>query len=246
MTFPDDTPAPAAIARILAATDHRPFVVGQLGQSLDGRIATPTGESRWINGSAALAHLHAIRAVVDAVVVGVGTVVADDPRLNVRLVTLPPGRLQPARVVLDPRGRVPHQAVCFDPATGGPTIQIVGPHLARRSSDGPPAHVRQLEVPTTDGRFCPRAVVQRLFDEGYRTLLIEGGAATVSAFLQAGALDRLHVLVAPVLIGSGTSGLTLPGIDKISEAQRPKCETHAFEDGDVLFDCDLRTCLPAS
>ncbi|MFZ4534452.1 MAG: RibD family protein, partial [Alsobacter sp.] len=80
-----------------------PFVVAQLGQSLDGRIATVSGESRYINGMAALDHLHAIRAHVDAVLVGIGTVLADDPQLTVRRVA---GR-NPARVVLDPRGRLP-------------------------------------------------------------------------------------------------------------------------------------------
>src|SRR5690606_42113729 len=84
-----------------ASADH-PFVVAQLGQSLDGRVATATGESKWINRDAALDHLHRLRACVDAVVVGIGTVLADDPMLNVRRV---PG-LHPARVIIDPGGRL--------------------------------------------------------------------------------------------------------------------------------------------
>ena len=90
----------AMLAPLINADPSRPFVVAQLGQSLDGRIATPTGESRWINKDEALDHVHRIRANVDAVLVGVGTVVADDPILNVRRV---PGR-NPARVVIDPQG----------------------------------------------------------------------------------------------------------------------------------------------
>ena len=91
------------------AAPGRPFVIAQLGQSLDGRIATPSGESRWINRGAALDHVHRLRAEVDAVVVGVGTVVADDPQLNVRRCD---GR-HPARVVIDPQGRIPHAAKCL-------------------------------------------------------------------------------------------------------------------------------------
>ena len=87
---------------IARAPLDRPFVVAQLGQSLDGRIATVTGESRYINGSAALDHLHRLRAEVDAVVVGAGTIVADDPLLTVRRVA---GK-SPARVVIDPSGRI--------------------------------------------------------------------------------------------------------------------------------------------
>ena len=86
----------APIARILSAPRDRPFVVAQLGQSLDGRIAIESGESKWINGQAALVHVHRVRAAVDAVVVGVGTVAADDPHLNVRHVA---GR-NPARVII--------------------------------------------------------------------------------------------------------------------------------------------------
>ena len=101
---PDDD----MLAPLRNAPADRPFVVAQLGQSLDGRIATLSGESRWINHECALDHLHALRAHVDAVVVGVGTVLADDPRLNVRRV---PGR-SPARVVIDPSGKLPANAVC--------------------------------------------------------------------------------------------------------------------------------------
>ena len=91
----------------------RSFVVAQLGQSVDGRIATASGESRWINGDGALDHLHRVRACVDAVVVGIGTVVADDPLLNVRRVA---GR-NPARVVIDPSGRMFGNARCRRQAT---------------------------------------------------------------------------------------------------------------------------------
>ena len=100
-----DSPLADPFQPIAAAPGDQPFVVAQLGQSLDGRIATVTGESRYINGAAALDHLHRLRAAVDAVVVGAGTIIADDPQLTVRRVA---GR-NPARVVIDPTGRTGNQ-----------------------------------------------------------------------------------------------------------------------------------------
>ena len=97
----------------------RPFVVAQLGQSLDGRIALPSGESKYINGPAALDHLHGLRAAVDAVIVGIGTVTADDPQLTVRRVD---GR-HPARIVIDPNGRLRAPCRCLE-ANGAPVFII--------------------------------------------------------------------------------------------------------------------------
>jgi diaminohydroxyphosphoribosylaminopyrimidine deaminase / 5-amino-6-(5-phosphoribosylamino)uracil reductase len=225
----------AMLAPLVNAERSRPFVVAQLGQSLDGRIATPTGESRWINKDCALDHVHRIRANVDAVVVGVGTVVADDPLLNVRRV---PGR-NPARVVIDPKGRVPVAARCLDGADGCRRVVIraegvVAPAL--------PQGVEIVIVPSdANGRLDPRATVAALHARGLRTMLIEGGAWTVSEFINARAVDRLHVLVAPVILGLGKPGLSLVPIDRLSEALRPVTRIFPLADGDVLFDCDLRT-----
>lgn len=218
------------IARIVAAPAGQPFVVAQLGQSLDGRIATPTGESRWINKQAALVHVHRVRAAVDAVVVGIGTVIADDPMLNVRHVQ---GR-HPARVVIDPGGRLPPSARML--ADDGCRRVVV------RSSDAPvPPGVEVLHVPRTADGLDPNAVVAALAAIGLPKLLIEGGATTVSRFVDARAIDRLHVLVAPVILGSGKPGLSLKPIARLAEALRPSAAVHVLEDGDVLFDCDLRS-----
>ncbi len=241
MTFPDDSPAPDAIRRILTAAGERPFVVAQLGQSLDGRIAAPNGESRWINGPVALDHLHAIRAAVDAIVVGVGTVVADDPQLNVRRFALPNGRPQPARVVLDPRGRVPATAKCLDPATGGPALVLHGPGV--RPAGDAEGEVLALAAPgagSSPVAFDPGDVVAALHRRGYRRILIEGGARTVSSFIEAGAVDRLHLLVAPVILGAGVSGLAFDSVSCLADARRPAAEVSVLAGGDVLFDCDLR------
>lgn len=229
----NDRPAP--IARIVAAPRDRPFVVAQLGQSLDGRIAIESGESKWINKQAALVHVHRIRAAVDAVVVGVGTVAADDPLLNVRHVS---GR-SPARVIIDPMGRLPASAKCL--GDDGCRRIVV------RAVDAPlPTGVEVLRIADIDRRLCPNAIVDGLFRLGLAKVLIEGGANTVSGFIAAGALDRLHVLVAPVILGSGKTGLALPPIAHLADALRPETDVHVLDDGDVLFDCDMKSCHAGS
>lgn len=215
---------------IREASSGRPFVVAQLGQSLDGRVATPTGESRWINRDAALDHLHRLRASVDAVVVGIGTVLADDPMLNVRRVA---GR-HPARVIIDPGGRLPVNPRCL--MDDGTQRIIV------RTCDAPaPAGVDVIRLAKADQFIAPEAIVDALFTRGLKRLLIEGGARTISRFIDADVVDRLHVLVAPMIIGSGQTGLDLAPITSLASARRPMTRVHLLADGDVLFDCDLRS-----
>lgn len=226
------TITPDPLSPILEAPDKVPYVVAQLGQSLDGRIATVTGESRWINRDAALKHLHRLRAAVDAVVVGIGTVIADDPLLTVRRVPLRENRGQPARVVIDPSGRLPSEAKILTD-DGAACIAICA---AGRT---PAASCQILHLERTEAGLCPHAIVTTLFNRGYKRLLIEGGASTVSRFIDAGAIDRLHVLVAPMIIGSGKTGLDLEPIEKLDRSLRPPSTVHVLADGDVLFDCDL-------
>lgn len=204
------------------------FAVAQLGQSLDGRIATPTGASRYINRPAALAHLHRLRARLDAVVIGVGTAVADNPRLTVRHVE---GK-SPARVIIDPRGRLPAGLQVLND-DGARRIVVRGEEAA----DCPGAET--LRLPLKDGAFDPNELRRALAATGLRQILVEGGAATVSAFIAAGALDRLHVLVGPLILGSGFTGLNLPPIATVDEALAPQTSVYLLADGDVLFDCDL-------
>lgn len=220
-------PLTAAYQPLLAAGGSRPFVLGQLGQSLDGRIATPTGQSRDINGAGALDHLHRLRALVDAVIVGAGTVVADDPRLTTRRVPGP----SPARVVIDMRGRSRLQRQ-WQAADGSRLI------VFSDCPDWPPG-IERIASREGDGRFAPPDIVAALAARGLRRLLVEGGAATVSGFLAAGSLNRLHLLVAPLILGSGRVGLALPPIDAVDEATRPVVTRYALGD-DMLFDCAFR------
>ena len=219
---PDDCLAP-----IRDAPGERSYVVAQLGQSLDGRIATPTGESRYINGAAALDHLHRLRACVDAVVVGAGTIVADDPQLTVRRV---PGR-SPARVVIDPSGRLDGS---------GRWLGRDGCRLFLVSEAGRAPHGADLiRLPARDGLIPPADIIEALAARGLRKLLIEGGARTISNFLDAGCLDRLHILQAPVILGSGVAGINLAPIGSLKQAIRPRVAARALQDGETLFDCEF-------
>ena len=226
-----------ALAPLTRHIGAAPIVVAQLGQTLDGRIATITGASRYISGREALVHLHHLRASVDAVVVGVGTVEADDPQLTVRLA---PGR-NPVRVVIDPRGRAPHHARLFRDGAA-PTLCISGP-----DAPPPPEDVERLTAPLgPGGAMSPDAIVAKLAARGLRRILVEGGATTIGAFLDAGRIDLLHLLVAPMILGSGKPGIMLRPIERLSDALRPATRLHAFADGDVLFTCDLRAQLEAA
>jgi riboflavin-specific deaminase-like protein len=204
-------------------------VVGQIGQSLDGRIATESGHSKYINGPAGLDHLHRLRALVDAVVIGVGTALADDPQLTVRRVAGP----QPARVVIDPKGRLPASARVF--AGDGVRRLLI---TAQGAPAAPPSGVEILALPTTDARIAPSTILAALAECGMHRVLIEGGADTVSRFLAAGCLDRLHVMVAPIILGAGRASFILPPIERADQALRMLVRAHQLDD-DVLFDCDL-------
>jgi diaminohydroxyphosphoribosylaminopyrimidine deaminase/5-amino-6-(5-phosphoribosylamino)uracil reductase len=224
----EDCPLWSLYAPIALGRADPAFVIGQLGQSLDGRVATATGKSRYINGPEAIRHLHRLRALVDAVVVGVGTVIADDPQLNVREVDGP----CPARVVIDPNFRLPAEARM--------SCDRDAPIFAIQSEAGArPAGVTPIVIARTGETIAPADIVAALAERGYKRILIEGGAATVSAFLAAGALHRLHLSIAPMVIGSGPIGVNLPPIDELDGALRPFTVTHHLGE-DVLFDCQFK------
>ncbi len=205
------------------------MVVGQLGQSIDGKIATVTGHSKYINGPAGLAHLHRLRAVVDAVVIGIGTALADNPQLTVRHVHGP----SPARVVLDPKGRLsPNARVLDDDGVRRLVITCEGTRPVL------PEGVEVVALAACDGQIAPAAILAALAARGFGRVLIEGGANTVSRFLAAGCMDRLHVVVAPLIIGTGQAGVVLAPIERVDGALRPIVRPHVLGD-EVLLDCDF-------
>jgi len=177
--------------------DGRPMVGLKLALSLDGRIATRTGESQWITGPAARAVGHGLRARHDAIMVGSGTALADDPELSCRL----PGLLvrSPLRVVMDRRARLPASS----------RLEATADRLPLR------------HVTAADGDTSLPAVLTRLAADGITRLLVEGGSTLATSFLAAGLVDRLYVFSAPCLIGSdGHAAIGGLDVDRMAGARR--------------------------
>ena len=212
----------------LARRDVASVTLGQVGQSLDGRIATLSGDAKQLSGPDGLTHLHRIRALMDAVVIGVKTALHDQPRLTVRLCE---GE-NPARVVIDPSGRLPNDS---------PVLEVNGPRriVIQAVDTSRPAGVELIRLPAKEGRFKPHDIIRALNDIGLNNLLVEGGSFTIAKFLEAELLDRLHIAVAPILIGSGPQGITTNhNFGLLSETIRPKTRNFALG-AEVLFDCGL-------
>lgn len=189
----------------------------KLATSLDGRIATGAGESRWITGGAAREAVHRLRADHQAVVIGVETALADDPELTVRL----PGYNgpQPARVVLDSRQRLSPVCKLVATAREVPTYVV--------ATEAPSAHlleagVHVLTVPSVgDGRPELKAVVEALRAEGVGNLFVEGGGQVAASFLRCGLVDRLEWFRAPLVIGGeGRPAVGALALSALADAPR--------------------------
>ncbi|MGE0450893.1 MAG: RibD family protein [Vicinamibacterales bacterium] len=218
---------------IAGATPGRPITVGHLGQSLDGFIATHSGESQYVTGEENILHLHRMRALCDAVVVGAGTVAADDPQLTTRRVA----GTSPLRVVLDPTRRLDDGFKVFTDDSAETLYVCTTPGI--RSGE---THVQRAAIVSVgdvpDGMNL-RSVLHLLHERGCHRVFVEGGGVTVSMFLRAGLLDRLQMAIAPLIIGSGRPAIRLPARSALSECRRPRYRVFRMGD-DVFFDCDLR------
>ena len=182
--------AGALASWLTAVREHRPYVVWKVAATLDGRVAAADGTSRWITGSAAREAVHRLRATCDAVVVGSGTALADDPQLTVRRPDGTDAERQPLRVVVDRRGRLPGDARLRDGAA---------PTLVTRAATAPD-------------------LLAELFDRDVRRVLLEGGPTLAAAFLREGLVDEAVVHLAPKLLGAGPSLVGDLGISTISAA----------------------------
>jgi GTP cyclohydrolase II len=211
---PAPSPPPDAV-RLLGEVDpppDRPYVVLKYAQTLDGRIATADGDSKWISGEEERALSHALRAACDAVMVGIGTVLCDDPRLTVRLV---PGA-SPLRVVLDSTLRTPSSALLLD---GGPPTLVLTTDRAgeddRRRVRATGAGIAVL--PPGPGGVDLGAGLRVLRERGVRSLLVEGGARVITSLLGAGLVDRVVIGTAPKIIGAGKEAVGDLGIARVAE-----------------------------
>lgn len=179
-------------AWLLAERLRRPFVTWKYGVTLDGRTAASDRTSRWITGTEARADVHLLRSQVDAVLVGAGTVLADDPQLTVRHPDGGHGSRQPLRIVADRRGRIPGTARVLDGAA---------PTLISKAAD-------------------PAALLAEVYARGVRHVLLEGGATLAGSFVGDGLVDRVVAYVAPALLGDGWPALTGTGISTLDRARR--------------------------
>ena len=233
--LPSDHPQHAFVdlyLPICGASSTRPITVGHLGQSLDGFIATRAGDSQFVTGPENIVHLHRLRALSNAVVVGAGTVAADDPLLTTRQVSGP----NPLRVVFDPGGRLDDHYRIFSDAETPTLYACRDVHVRSGETHFGAADVLPLSCV---GDTSPVAqLLTALRARGCSRVFVEGGGVTVSAFLEAGLLDRLHMAVAPLIVGSGKPAIRLEPKDVLSDCQRPAYRVFRMG-GDVLFDCDL-------
>lgn len=217
----------------MSSAPVRPYVVGVVtarrypsvtvswAQSLDGRIATVTGDSRWISGPDTLTFAHRLRRDNEAILVGIGTVLADDPELTCRL----PGTVaSPVRIVLDSYARTPLSSKLASTARRNDTVVFT-------RHDAEPARietlretgikVERIEQSEYDGTLDPFRVLDRLSELGFVSVLVEGGRSVITSFLRVRLVSRLFVTIAPILIGEGVSAVGDLGVRSLSEAYRP-------------------------
>jgi diaminohydroxyphosphoribosylaminopyrimidine deaminase / 5-amino-6-(5-phosphoribosylamino)uracil reductase len=205
------------------------LAVAHIGQSLDARIATENGESRWITGEADLLHCHRMRALADAVLVGARTVRADDPQLTVRHCA---GH-NPTRIIIDPELSLTGRHGVFRDRAA-PTLIVAAQEHGRGETHG----CEILGVPRLGSTLDVSAIREALGHRGLSMVFIEGGGITISRFLEAGCLDRLQIAIAPIIIGAGRPGVAFPGERALDGALRPRVRRFDLG-GDTLFDCDF-------
>lgn len=205
------------------------LVIGHLGQSLDGQIATASGASRYVTGPENILHLHRLRSLAHAVVVGAGTVELDDPELTTRLVPGP----HATRVIIDPTRRLPTTRKVFQDGLA-PTLVVCARGAARARATRVPV----LEVSVHQHGLSIAELLLELAARGLRRVFIEGGGVTISHFIEARRLDRLHVTICPIIVGRGRPGISVPGVERLDQALRPSARRFLLGE-DVLFDCRM-------
>jgi GTP cyclohydrolase II len=218
-----------------AAPSWRPYVVLKYAQTVDGRIATRRGEAKWISSEAERRISHGLRAACDAVLVGVGTAIIDDPQLTVRMV---PGS-SPLRVVLDSTLRLPSNAQVLDDRAGTVVITTQQSTEERRAA----LRARAAGVQVVDAG--PRGVdlasaLQTLRELGVGSLLVEGGARVITSFFAEKLVDRLVVGIAPTIMGAGIDAVGDLGVARVADSVRLTNRSVHQAGGDLLVAADVR------
>jgi diaminohydroxyphosphoribosylaminopyrimidine deaminase/5-amino-6-(5-phosphoribosylamino)uracil reductase len=237
--------AEAAAARLLVqpfrkhARTGRPLVCLKSALSVDGFTATASGESKWISGGSSRALVHAWRAEADAVAVGIGTALADDPLLTARE-TEPAAARQPTRVVFDSSARLPLGSKLLRSTDQAPVLVIAGPGAPGDRVDA--LREAGAEVIEVGGGTAERvgAALDELGRRGITSLLLEGGAGLAGSFRDAGELDELRLFIAPLLLGDGRPLLAGGGAETVAGAQRPLASVWERCGDDILFRARLR------
>ena len=205
-----------------------PWITVSYAQSLDGRIATSTGDSRWISCPQTLTLAHRLRRDHEVILAGIGTVLRDDPELSCRLKRPAPS---PVRVILDSHLRLPLDSKIV--RTSGTYRTIVYTLAAGATPAGTAARDRRVELEQAgvqvcqvqadeQGRVSVEGVVNDLAGKGFRSIFVEGGAQIITSFLRAGLVDRMVLVTAPVIIGRGVEAVGELGITSLAEALRPR------------------------
>jgi len=215
-------------------SSQRPSVTLSFAQTLDGRIATINGNSQWISGPESLRLTHRLRSEHDAIIVGSGTVIADNPRLTVRLAE---GR-DPLRVVVDSRLRIPLDASVLSAGAASGTVIAVTRHapLARREAVERQGATVLLLQDDPDGHVDLASLLAALGDRGIASVMVEGGAGMITGFLRARLVDRLVVTVAPKVLGRGIDGVGDLGISDLARAIQLTDVTYEQFGDDIVID----------
>jgi diaminohydroxyphosphoribosylaminopyrimidine deaminase/5-amino-6-(5-phosphoribosylamino)uracil reductase len=217
--------------RKLLATG-RPWVHAKWAMTLDGKIATRSGDSRWISNETSRRRVHELRGRMDAILVGIGTILADNPQLTAR----PPGPRTPARIILDSRGRIPDDALVVQTARITPTILAATERIPQTRRAALQSHgCEVLILPDHHGRVSVDALLIELGRRRFTNVLVEGGSGVFGAFFDAVAIDEYHVFIAPCLIGGATAPNAIGGIGvpQMAEALQLVEWTHEVLDGDL-------------
>ena len=220
-------------APLLSLQPAQRFAIGHLAQGIDGNIATESGSSRRLSGELNHTHLHRLRALADAVVVGASTAELDDPALTVRLVQ---GR-NPVRLVIDPSVRLPTRLQMFRDEAAPSLLVCAQSNRAAAVSRWGARRVVAVEM-NGDGLNLP-ALFAQLQERGWPVILVEGGGVTVSRMIDAHCLDRVQVSITPIFVGGTRTGLRLTGPANIDDCPRPPPRVFRMGE-DLLWDLDLR------